>query len=295
MIDVRVPDEQEGTKAVVRAWLKQVGDAVAVNDPLVELETDKVTQEVPAPAAGVLSEIVLDTDAEAVPGALLGRIDASERSRAKAGAQSKRASAAPSSSAGAPPSLRTNGVEETPPVSLGQARDPPAWHRPGAARPAPGAAGGSRARMSIARSPRRPRSASASPPPRSRATSRRRHPARPHAAQDRREHGARGQPRRRMSPRCSRPISRAIAAHKAALAERGREAQLHRLSSSRRRPRRWRSRRRSTAAGKTTASRSRRRSTSGSAPRSATRGWSCRWSRTRARSASRRSAPGSTT
>ena len=74
MIDVRVPDEQEGTKAVVRAWLRQVGDAVAENDPLVELETDKVTQEVPAPAAGVLAEIVLDTDAEALPGALLGRI-----------------------------------------------------------------------------------------------------------------------------------------------------------------------------------------------------------------------------
>lgn len=74
MIDVRVPDEQEGTKAVVRAWLKKVGDSVAENDPLVELETDKVTQEVPAPAAGVLSEILLDMDAEAVPGALLGRI-----------------------------------------------------------------------------------------------------------------------------------------------------------------------------------------------------------------------------
>ena len=74
MIEIRVPDEQEGTKAVVRAWLRQIGDAVAENDPLVELETDKVTQEVPAPAAGVLSEIVLDTDAEAVPGALLGRI-----------------------------------------------------------------------------------------------------------------------------------------------------------------------------------------------------------------------------
>ncbi len=52
-----------------------VGDAVAENDPLVELETDKVTQEVPAPAAGVLAEIVLDTDAEAVPGALLARIE----------------------------------------------------------------------------------------------------------------------------------------------------------------------------------------------------------------------------
>ena len=74
-IDVRVPDEQEGTKAVVRAWLKRVGDAVAENDPLVELETDKVTQEVSAPAAGVLREILLDTDAEAVPGAVLGRID----------------------------------------------------------------------------------------------------------------------------------------------------------------------------------------------------------------------------
>ena len=75
LIEVRVPDEQEGTKAVVRAWLKQVGDAVAENDPLVELETDKVTQEVPAPVAGVLAEIVLDTDAEAVPGALLARIE----------------------------------------------------------------------------------------------------------------------------------------------------------------------------------------------------------------------------
>ncbi len=74
MIEVRVPDEQEGTKAVVRAWLKKVGDAVAENDPLVELETDKVTQEVPAPAAGVLAEILLETDADAVPGALLGRI-----------------------------------------------------------------------------------------------------------------------------------------------------------------------------------------------------------------------------
>jgi len=86
MIEVRVPDEQEGTKAVVRAWLKAVGDAVEENDPLVELETDKVTQEVPAPAAGVLAEIVLDTDAEAVPGALLARIS-TDGSPAKAGAQ----------------------------------------------------------------------------------------------------------------------------------------------------------------------------------------------------------------
>jgi 2-oxoglutarate dehydrogenase E2 component (dihydrolipoamide succinyltransferase) len=74
VIDVLVPAEQEGTQAVVRAWLKQVGDRVEVNDPLVELETDKVAMEVPAPAAGVLREILLDTDAEAIPGAVLGRI-----------------------------------------------------------------------------------------------------------------------------------------------------------------------------------------------------------------------------
>jgi 2-oxoglutarate dehydrogenase E2 component (dihydrolipoamide succinyltransferase) len=86
LIEVRVPDEQEGTKAIVRAWLRQIGDVVAENDPLVELETDKVTQEVPAPAAGVLAEIVLETDAEALPGALLARIETSS-SAAKVGSQ----------------------------------------------------------------------------------------------------------------------------------------------------------------------------------------------------------------
>ena len=76
MIDVIVPLEQEGTQAVVRAWLKQVGDRVEVNDPLVELETDKVAVEVPAPAAGVLREILLHSNEDAVPGAVLGRISA---------------------------------------------------------------------------------------------------------------------------------------------------------------------------------------------------------------------------
>ncbi len=92
MIDVLMPMEQEGTKAVVRTWLKKVGERVEENDPLVELETDKVAMEVPAPASGVLVEIVLTGDAEAVPGAVLGRIDpagdiAQERAPAKAGAQ----------------------------------------------------------------------------------------------------------------------------------------------------------------------------------------------------------------
>lgn len=99
MVDVRVPEEQEGTKAVVRAWLKRVGEAVAENDPLVELETDKVTQEVPSPVAGVLAEIVLGTDAEAVPGAVLGRIEAGISKGAHAEPVEERlASQAPASS-----------------------------------------------------------------------------------------------------------------------------------------------------------------------------------------------------
>jgi 2-oxoglutarate dehydrogenase E2 component (dihydrolipoamide succinyltransferase) len=73
-IDIKVPAEQEGTKAIVRSWLVKVGDWVELDGPLVELETDKVTQEVPSPAAGVLTEILLDTDDEAEPGAILGRM-----------------------------------------------------------------------------------------------------------------------------------------------------------------------------------------------------------------------------
>src|SRR5262245_14849912 len=100
MIDVVVPQEQEGTKAVVRAWLRQVGDLVFEDEPLVELETDKVTQEVPSPASGVLAEIILDTDAEAVPGALLARISTEDgettNSPAQAGAQGAAPAARPS-------------------------------------------------------------------------------------------------------------------------------------------------------------------------------------------------------
>lgn len=86
MIDILVPLEQEGTKAIVRNWLKKPGDRVAADDPLVELETDKVTQEVPAPADGILETILLDTDAEAVPGAILGRLRPEDEKAAPAGA-----------------------------------------------------------------------------------------------------------------------------------------------------------------------------------------------------------------
>src|SRR5579863_6459701 len=75
MAEIRVPTLGESvTEATIGKWFKKPGEAVAVDEPLVELETDKVTIEVPAPAAGVLGDIAAkDGDTVAV-GALLGQI-----------------------------------------------------------------------------------------------------------------------------------------------------------------------------------------------------------------------------
>ena len=73
-VDVVTPADQEGTEAVVLRWFKQVGETVTQHEPLLELETDKVTVEVAAPATGTLLE-VLRKESEAVqPGTVLGRI-----------------------------------------------------------------------------------------------------------------------------------------------------------------------------------------------------------------------------
>jgi len=76
MTDIIVPTEQEGTKVVVKTWLKNVGDAVRVDDPVVELETDKVAVEIAATSAGTLSEILIEEGAEVEPGTVLGRVTA---------------------------------------------------------------------------------------------------------------------------------------------------------------------------------------------------------------------------
>jgi 2-oxoglutarate dehydrogenase E2 component (dihydrolipoamide succinyltransferase) len=74
-MDVLLPEDQaEGTRSQVLRWLKTAGDAVARDEPLVEIETDKVTIEVPAPAEGVLEEVVAAEGTDVAPGALLGRI-----------------------------------------------------------------------------------------------------------------------------------------------------------------------------------------------------------------------------
>jgi 2-oxoglutarate dehydrogenase E2 component (dihydrolipoamide succinyltransferase) len=104
MAEIRVPTLGESvTEATIGKWFKKPGDAVAVDEPLVELETDKVTIEVPAPAAGVLSDIAAkDGDTVAV-GAVLGQIKEGAGA-APAKAAAKPAEAAPQPAAApAPP------------------------------------------------------------------------------------------------------------------------------------------------------------------------------------------------
>ncbi|HZC56902.1 MAG TPA: 2-oxoglutarate dehydrogenase complex dihydrolipoyllysine-residue succinyltransferase [Xanthobacteraceae bacterium] len=75
MAEIRVPTLGESvTEATIGKWFKKAGEAVAVDEPLVELETDKVTIEVPAPAAGVLSEIAAKDGETVAVGAVLGQI-----------------------------------------------------------------------------------------------------------------------------------------------------------------------------------------------------------------------------
>jgi 2-oxoglutarate dehydrogenase E2 component (dihydrolipoamide succinyltransferase) len=75
MADIVVPLEQEGTRAVVKTWLKKIGEAVSVNDPVVEIETDKVAVEIAAASTGVLSEVLVEEGAEVEPGTILGRVE----------------------------------------------------------------------------------------------------------------------------------------------------------------------------------------------------------------------------
>jgi len=77
-IDVVVPENEEGTKATVLRWCKATGDAVRKDEPLLELETDKVTVEIPSPATGKLAEILKQPNEEVVPGQILARVRIAE-------------------------------------------------------------------------------------------------------------------------------------------------------------------------------------------------------------------------
>lgn len=78
-IDILVPNLGESiTEGTVANWLKEPGDRVAADEPLLELETDKATLEIPAPAAGILSEILAQEGEDVEVGGLLGRIEAAD-------------------------------------------------------------------------------------------------------------------------------------------------------------------------------------------------------------------------
>ncbi|MBR1223331.1 MULTISPECIES: 2-oxoglutarate dehydrogenase complex dihydrolipoyllysine-residue succinyltransferase [unclassified Bradyrhizobium] len=95
MTDIRVPTLGESvTEATIGRWFKKAGDAVAVDEPLVELETDKVTIEVPAPSAGVLGEIAAKDGETVAVGALLGQINDGAAGAKPAAAPPKNSAAA---------------------------------------------------------------------------------------------------------------------------------------------------------------------------------------------------------
>jgi 2-oxoglutarate dehydrogenase E2 component (dihydrolipoamide succinyltransferase) len=101
MTEIRVPTLGESvTEATIGRWFKKAGDAVAVDEPLVELETDKVTIEVPAPSAGTLGEIIAKDGQTVAVGALLGQINEGAAGAKPAAAP---APAKPTASASPPP------------------------------------------------------------------------------------------------------------------------------------------------------------------------------------------------
>ena len=103
--EIRAPAEQtEGTRSQLLRWLKRVGESVEANEPLIELETDKVTVEVASPVSGVLAEVLKQEQDEIVPGELLGRIDtgAAEIVRGAPAGEAAGAAAASAARAGVP-------------------------------------------------------------------------------------------------------------------------------------------------------------------------------------------------
>lgn len=93
-VEVRAPAEQtEGTRSQVLRWLKNVGEAVAENEPLIEIETDKVTVEVASPGSGILREIIKGEQEEIAPGEVLGRIESSDDREGRSGAGAAHAGA----------------------------------------------------------------------------------------------------------------------------------------------------------------------------------------------------------
>jgi 2-oxoglutarate dehydrogenase E2 component (dihydrolipoamide succinyltransferase) len=116
MTEIRVPTLGESvTEATIGRWFKKAGDAVAVDEPLVELETDKVTIEVPAPSAGTLGEIVAKDGETVAVGALLGQIkEGAAGAAAKPAAPAAKAPPAAAAAAAPPPASAPTATRAAP-------------------------------------------------------------------------------------------------------------------------------------------------------------------------------------
>lgn len=122
--EIKVPTLGESvTEATIAKWFKKVGDAVKADEPLCELETDKVTVEVPAPASGKLLEISAPEGSTVAVGALLGKIDVGAAGAVSAPASApaaKAAAPAPAPVAAAPAAVPAP-AKQMPPAASGPA------------------------------------------------------------------------------------------------------------------------------------------------------------------------------
>src|ERR1700712_3235557 len=110
IVEVKVPQLSESvSEATLLQWKKKVGDAVAVDEILIEVETDKVVLEVPAPSAGVITEIVQADGATVAAEQLIAKIDTSATAGATAAAAAAPAAAPAQAAAPAPARVAASG------------------------------------------------------------------------------------------------------------------------------------------------------------------------------------------
>ncbi len=131
-VEVRAPAEQtEGTRSQLQRWLRQPGEAVRRDEPLLELETDKVTVEIAAPASGTLLQILKDEQADVMPGELLALIETGEAAAPAARATPANAAAASPATLPASPAPPPSRAGSLPEAGSAPVRD--ASHAAGAA------------------------------------------------------------------------------------------------------------------------------------------------------------------
>ncbi len=114
-VELKIPTVGESiTEALISQWFKKVGDYVQADEPVAELETDKVTLELPAPVAGVLTEISVAAGETAAIGDVIGKMDDTAAAPA-ALSSDQAASAASKEEVAVPPSKAASDVQATPP------------------------------------------------------------------------------------------------------------------------------------------------------------------------------------